>query len=920
MLFLLWLLPMGAAPPPPERLPDRLIVEWTPPLPEFRPLPDGSVELVAAGYEIDERPGALRLPLTSALIAVPPGATASLRILSARTTVIPLPAPLAVAPEPVGAIRDEEGHPVGPAYAPMIQTVRPPSSPVALEDIGTVRGVRLARLIFYPALPEGDRLRFYRHIRVEVRWAETAVATGTGPPPDDPLLQAVRRAVLTPQNVIPAPAVSPKPSVGPMGGGSTVAFLEARAPGLYRVACDDLQRLGFNTVNPNDLRLFRGDDEVRMEWQGDTDDACESGEALFFYAEPRFSRWTAVDVYRLMAAAPGPNWMTTRSADPTGLPAAAPGAEQTFEENRKYTPDRFTPGIPPGRDGDRWVWDYLSHPGHPSQEYSFSIPARDAGQLTLWLIGFTTGPHRWDISLNGTPIGSVTWTGRTAITATLPIPPTVLREGTNTLSVTLPITEGAWLDAFAVSYVRGSEPAGSAVTLTSTGQAFTVALAAPGPYRAYDITDPLNPVRLTGFQVDGQTITVGGPAGRYFIVAESAIRPPDRIRPPEDLWGFHTAGGATGADYLIITHPAFADALGPLVELRRSQGLTVTVANVLGIYDTYGDGRPDPEAIRRFIADAYAHWSPRPVYVLLVGDGSFDPKQYRSESPPTFIPPYLLDVDPAGGETAADNRYVCVDGNDNLPDMLLGRLPVHSADEARAVVEKIADYETRPLPGGWNANGILVADDPDSAGDFPALSEASASWVTDPFTVTRRYCMGTESTQDDCDAEAPTLRTALLEDWDRGALLICYFGHSSWQQWARERLFHLDDLPALANSRRYPVVTEMTCFTGAFHRPEPTLDEALVTRPDGGAVAVWGPTGLGASMGHRRLAEGFFRAVFSDTVGTVGEATLAGKLNLGGGQGGDLLDTFNLLGDPALRFDREIVPWAAHVYLPLVRR
>ena len=47
-----------------------------------------------------------------------------------------------------------------------------------------------------------------------------------------------------------------------------------------------------------------------------------------------------------------------------------------------------------------------------------------------------------------------------------------------------------------------------------------------------------------------------------------------------------------------------------------------------------------------------------PLYVVLVGDGSFDPRQYRADSPPTFIPPYLADVDPWAGETAADNRYV----------------------------------------------------------------------------------------------------------------------------------------------------------------------------------------------------------------------------------------------------------------------
>ena len=174
----------------------------------------------------------------------------------------------------------------------------------------------------------------------------------------------------------------------------------------------------------------------------------------------------------------------------------------------------------------------------------------------------------------------------------------------------------------------------------------------------------------------------------------------------------------------------------------------------------------------------------------------------------------------------------------------------------------------------------------------------------------------------DClSQEAEALHASLLGDWNGGALLAQFTGHSSWQQWAVERFLHLDDLPALQNDRRLPIVVEMTCFTGAFHRPEPTLDEEWVVRPGGGAVAAWGPTGLGVGTGHSYLSEGFFTAVFSDTVGTAGQAALAGKLELAAaGHSLDLLDTFGLLGDPALALDRTPVPWPSHVFLPLVTR
>jgi hypothetical protein len=113
----------------------------------------------------------------------------------------------------------------------------------------------------------------------------------------------------------------------------------------------------------------------------------------------------------------------------------------------------------------------------------------------------------------------------------------------------------------------------------------------------------------------------------------------------------------------------------------------------------------------------------------------------------------------------------------------------------------------------------------------------------------------------------------------------------------------------------------MTCFTSAFQRPEPTLDENLLTSSGGGVVAAWGATGLGVGTGHHALADGFYHAVFLTPVNTLGEAALAGKLSLAAtGQNLDLLDTFTLLGDPATRPNRTIVAWASQVYLPLISR
>ena len=84
-----------------------------------------------------------------------------------------------------------------------------------------------------------------------------------------------------------------------------------------------------------------------------------------------------------------------------------------------------------------------------------------------------------------------------------------------------------------------------------------------------------------------------------------------------------------GADYLILAPALFMPVLNALIALRERQGLLVAVADLQAIYDA-GDGRPTPAAIHAYLQAAYTTWNPRPAYVLLVGDGTFDPKRYRA--------------------------------------------------------------------------------------------------------------------------------------------------------------------------------------------------------------------------------------------------------------------------------------------------
>ena len=159
----------------------------------------------------------------------------------------------------------------------------------------------------------------------------------------------------------------------------------------------------------------------------------------------------------------------------------------------------------------------------------------------------------------------------------------------------------------------------------------------------------------------------------------------DGVNKPASFEKSLLTAGETAVDYVMVSHPDFISSLTPLVDWRESLGHEVAVEDVLAIFDEYGNGRPSPEAIHDYLKDAYANWTP--TYVLLVGDGTSDPKNYLESSSNTYMLPYLADVDPWIGEVPVDNRYVSVVGNDIIPDMVTGRFPVNSPEETAVVVE-----------------------------------------------------------------------------------------------------------------------------------------------------------------------------------------------------------------------------------------
>ena len=948
---------------------DGLIVEWNAPLIQVEVEPNGRSKVNITGFAQTNQPGAPILPFSSVLVALPPDANPSIEILASSERTERLKAPIALADQPAGTQLGPDGQIIGGAFIPASIEISLDLQPVVLEPLGILRGVHLARLTFYPALPAGDDLIVTTHLKVKVDFNTVLKTTAIASPFSDPLVVAVKSAVINPEHLqVTSPTASiMQTSPALQLTNSPLVAIEVSNTGITEVTYQDLQGIGFpaSTINPHNLQLSRSGDPIAYQWMGDGDTSFETDEGIRFFADPRFSRWTPFDTYFLFEGDSNGVRMDSRSADPGGLEASVPWVEKLFEQNTIYTPDCFCAPIPAGRDGDRWVWDRLQRPAPFTGTYTFELAGVDQSkdaELTIWMIGFTdviaNPDHKIEIAVNEHYLESRQWDGKNSYLAEFSFTGSWLNDGENTLTIALPDVagvpvDGVWLDAFSIRHARSMTTfptASTGFSGESNHRKYTIGLSSKQndqvfgydistsdqplilmdidvqgsvPQYAVTVADPIGgqvhqywlPLILMNIDVQGTvpqyTATTADPTGgqvhQYWLTTSSAIQSADNLR----LVAQSRLGqDFVGAEYLIISPAEFIPALADLVELRESNGYSVAVEDVQAIFDAYGEGKPQPSAIRSFLKEAYDNWDIRPIYVLLVGDGTSDPRRYLETSSETLLPPFLADVDPWAGETAADNRYVTVDGEDILPDMLIGRIPANNTSELETMISKIVQYEQQSSPSLWQHRGAFVADDADTGGNYPFLSENLIDkFPSNPFSPKRLYYSPSQVTPED-------FRKQVKQMWDAGNGFIMFTGHSSIHQWAHEIFFHISDVPGLGNGQKLPVVLEMTCFTGSFQVPGfSTLDEDLVRQPNGGAVAAWGSSGLGIATGHQWLAEGFLNSVYEDGPGELGFAALSGKLNLATiGAYTDLIDTFTLLGDPATKLERSYT-----TYMPITQ-
>jgi hypothetical protein len=897
-------------------------------------------QVSAQGMAANGTEGNPALPAASSLIAVPPDSAPALVVDEIQYEV--LPGAYRVCPTPTLVVEsDLQGNPQqqieqyemsgagyqASGYAPALQA--------SIDDQGSIRNQAVVKLAVFPVQydPASGSLRLAKqiHLHLSLHGASLHVQTNgsnMASSPDDEMLKSTLLNYADSLRWRSSRLLSPTVASSLTAAGP-VYKLTIPADGIYEVSYADLVAAGVPVaeIDPHNLHLMSGMTELAIWMKDNGDSHFDPGESFVIYGQAANFYFTTSNVYLLKwDSTPGLR-MVTEVPGPVTTPVAVANFPQKthYEQNNTYLIN-----VPSGPNKDHWYWIYVGGsksatpvvppPAPITKEFYIAVTNPDTGAaslatLTGFFKGFAANPiHHVLVSVNGVQVTEITWSPAADELFSAQFPANLLLAGANTIRLTLPQYDGTTLDQFYVNWFDLEFPqklvaVGDRLDFSSQAGAheYRVTGFSGSGVELYDVTDPHNPKPVSG-------ATVAPENGSYTLALDFndsvahrfvAQLPSNHLKAASIalLSGDDLRSTLNGADYLIITHPSLLAAAQPLADYRAGQGLRTKVVSIQAIYDQFANGLPDPQAIHDFLAYAYQNWqAPAPLYVLLLGDGNFDFLNNYGRNESEYVPP-IMGNDPWIGDAPSDNLYVLVSGNDHLPDMYIGRLPVKTAAEVQVVTNKIIAYESAG-PAAWNTQALFVADKTDQTLVFSASADNLAAQVPADFTINRVY-YGKATYPLASDA-----RAAIQQNINAGIGLVTYFGHAASSFWSNDKLLAHDDVAGLTNGGKLPFFISLACMDGYFTVPSgastidySSLAETLVRAPDGGSIASFSPGGYGTEEGHAVLSSGLVKGIFTYGMQTAGAATTYAKYYLASNSVGyaSLLDTYNLIGDPALR-------------------
>ena len=143
----------------------------------------------------------------------------------------------------------------------------------------------------------------------------------------------------------------------------------------------------------------------------------------------------------------------------------------------------------------------------------------------------------------------------------------------------------------------------------------------------------------------------------------------------------------------------------------------------------------------------------------------------------------------------------------------------------------------------------------------------------------------------------------LISKLPKAGTFLDYVGHGGAAVWASENVWNSWDAASLQPQSRQPLLVTMNCLNGYFVAPAfDSLAESLLKAEGRGAIAAFSPSGLSLDGPAHQYHRALMAELTSGRHERLGDAiTAAQKLYAETGLMPELLDVYQLLGDPATR-------------------
>jgi hypothetical protein len=448
----------------------------------------------------------------------------------------------------------------------------------------------------------------------------------------------------------------------------------------------------------------------------------------------------------------------------------------------------------------------------------------------------------------------------------------------------------------------------------------------------WDITDKHAPKRMF-ISSNGNIKSFKSDGGLKEFVASngSSFFTPDRVGAVSN----QNLHGLPQADYLIVSHPDFLSQANRLADLHRAEGLIVHVVNVQHVYNEFSSGMQDATAIRMFAKMFYDRAlqtdpTTKPKYLLLFGDGTYDPKNRLSNNN-NFIPTYQSVISENHIDALVSDDYFGLLGDNegfsstDLMDIGVGRFIVSDNIQAKQQVDKVEHYlkngsdlypnnsscclgstDLSSTFGDWRLKFVQIADNDPSNQFIDDNAEPQYNYVK----LNHREMNGEKLYMDAFPMVVstggirfPALAESITDRVQRGIVMINYVGHGGEVGLAEERIVTIPQIQSWNNINALNLFVSATCEFTRYDDPKRvSAGEWAFLNPTGSSIALMTTTRAVYITVNEVTGDAFYQQVFErDATGnpkTFGEISMLTKNN--SGSSGNKR-SFTLIGDPALR-------------------